>query len=94
LCQGSGVASDRVALAALRRPRDPFVYVRFHGTTKKSGGSYPDAARRAWARRLRAAADSGRDVYAYCNNDIDGAAVANARTLIELATRPGPLPAR
>ena len=29
------------------------------------------------------AAAAGRDVYAYFNNDIDGAAVANARTLIE-----------
>ena len=68
-------------------PRDPFVYVRFHGTTKKYGGSYPDDALREWARRLRAAAEAGRDVYAYFNNDIDGAAVANARTLIEFTGR-------
>ena len=64
-------------------PRDPFVYVRFHGVAKKYGGSYPDDALREWARRLRRAAAAGRDVYAYFNNDIDGAAVANARTLIE-----------
>lgn len=67
-------------------PREPFVYVRFHGTTKKYGGSYPDAVLGVWAARLRAAAAAGRDVYAYFNNDVDGAALANARTLIRYVT--------
>jgi uncharacterized protein YecE (DUF72 family) len=74
-------------------PRGPFVHVRFHGTTKKYGGSYPEAALLVWARRLRLAAEAGRDVYACFNNDVDGAAVANARTLTELMARPDPRPA-
>jgi uncharacterized protein YecE (DUF72 family) len=80
---------DMPGSAIAEGPREPFVYIRFHGTTKKYGGCYPDAALRLWARRIRAAADAGHDVYAYFNNDIDGAAVANARTLIKYVGPPG-----
>jgi uncharacterized protein YecE (DUF72 family) len=37
-----------------------------------------------WAERLAATAAQGRDVYVYCNNDPEGHAVADARTLREL----------
>lgn len=57
-----------------------FVYVRFHGTMGKYRGDYSHQALTAWARRLAPLAVS-RQVYAYFNNDIDGAAVRNAETL-------------
>ena len=61
-----------------------FVYVRFHGTTKKYGGDYSQAVLSAWARRFRQIART-RPVYAYFNNDLDGAAVRNAETLRALS---------
>jgi uncharacterized protein YecE (DUF72 family) len=55
-------------------------YIRFHGTTRKYGGDYSREVLASWSRRIRRAAAS-RPVYAYFNNDIDGAAVRNAETL-------------
>jgi uncharacterized protein YecE (DUF72 family) len=72
-----GSAFDEVAIG-------PFVYVRFHGPTGRYGGCYTDEALSAWAKRLTAAHRSGRDVFAYFNNDIDGFAVQNAQTLRRL----------
>ncbi len=77
---------DMPGSAIADAPREPFVYVRFHGTTKKYGGSYTDKSLRVWARRINDAISAGRDVYAYFNNDIDGAAVANARALYALTS--------
>ena len=59
----------------------PFVYVRFHGTSGTYHGSYSDAQLQMWADRLHEQWRRGRAVYAYFNNDVDAAAVANARTL-------------
>lgn len=59
----------------------PCVYVRFHGTTGRYHGSYPDAILAGWARRLVEAWRGGRDVYAYFNNDPDAEAVRNAAAL-------------
>ena len=59
----------------------PFVYVRFHGTSGRYHGSYPDSTLRGWAERLAAQARAGRDVFAYFNNDPDATATRNARTL-------------
>jgi uncharacterized protein YecE (DUF72 family) len=55
-------------------------YIRFHGTTRKYGGDYSRAVLAEWAGRIRRIAGS-RPVYAYFNNDIDGAAVRNAEML-------------
>jgi uncharacterized protein YecE (DUF72 family) len=56
----------------------PFVYVRFHGPTGVYAGSYSGGHLDSWAERLAAQARSGRDVFAYFNNDPDAAAVGNA----------------
>jgi uncharacterized protein YecE (DUF72 family) len=61
----------------------PFVYIRFHGTSGKYGGSYPPRVLAMWAERVRGWIQEGRDVYAYFNNDIGGHAVRNGRDLVK-----------
>jgi uncharacterized protein YecE (DUF72 family) len=58
-------------------------YLRFHHGRAR-GGAYGREALRTWARRIGSAAG---DVYAYFNNDWDGFAVANARSLEQLLAR-------
>ena len=58
-----------------------FVYVRLHGTESKYGGSYPDSALTAWARRIKRWRKQSKDVYFYFNNDPEGHAIKNALTL-------------
>ena len=58
-----------------------WLYVRFHqGTT--GGPGYRREKRRRWASRI-AAADA-REAFIYFNNDPTGAAIRDARTMIEL----------
>jgi uncharacterized protein YecE (DUF72 family) len=59
----------------------PIVYVRFHGTSGRYSGSYPDRQLDAWAKRLTDQIRDGRRVYAYFNNDPNATAVRNALTL-------------
>jgi uncharacterized protein YecE (DUF72 family) len=59
----------------------PIVYMRFHGYGVKYGGSYPDAVLDEWAAWIRHALATGRDTYAYFNNDINGYAVYDAERL-------------
>jgi uncharacterized protein YecE (DUF72 family) len=70
-------------LPCVLRATAPFVYVRLHGpdTEHLYGGSYSDADLHWWADRLQEWEGSGRDVYAYFNNDGGGNAVRNAETL-------------
>ena len=56
-------------------------YVRFHGTTGRYAGNYTDAMLAEWAAWLKDQAGKVRAVYAYFNNDIEGHAVNNAKTL-------------
>ena len=65
-----GSASGRLATA-------PFVYVRFHGTSKYAG-SYGDGTLDEWAEWLAARAREGCAVYAYFNNDVGGHAPRDA----------------
>ena len=58
----------------------PFVYLRFHAGRRPGGGFEPEALRE-WAGRLRGVLHSGLDAYAYFNNDRDGHAVRDARSL-------------
>lgn len=60
----------------------PWAYVRFHGTDRLYGGSYPEEELRGWAERIRDL--EVEDTYIYFNNDIHGFAVANAVTLKEM----------
>jgi len=58
-----------------------FAYFRFHGARQAYSSCYTDDELRSWSVRMREIAESGRDVYAYFNNDIHGYAVENAETL-------------
>ena len=73
-------------LPCVLRSTAPFVYVRLHGPSHDwlYGGSYSDDELSWWADRIREWEGSGREVYAYFNNDGDGNAVRNARRLREL----------
>jgi uncharacterized protein YecE (DUF72 family) len=74
----SGSASPRVRVG-------PFVYVRFHGTTRY-GGAYGDDDLESWSAWLHGEHAAGRDVFCYFNNDIGGHAPRNAVTLRRLMT--------
>jgi uncharacterized protein YecE (DUF72 family) len=69
-----GSATERDAAGA-------FVYVRFHGTSTRYGGSYSEGRLQRWAVWLNDRLDQGCDVYAYFNNDVGGHAPRNALTL-------------
>ncbi len=60
------------------------VYLRFHGPFGGYQGRYGREALQVWADFINEQASQGHDIYAYFNNDIDGAAVEDARTLREL----------
>lgn len=70
-------------LPCVLRATAPFVYVRLHGPDPHHlyAGSYSDDDLRWWTDRVREWAGSGRDVWAYFNNDGHGHAVRNADTL-------------
>lgn len=67
-----------------RRVTGDAVYLRFHGTGSKYGGSYSRRALRRWAAWMREVAGAGLDVYAYFNNDQNAFAVRNAVKLREM----------
>lgn len=73
-------------LPCVLRATAEFVYLRLHGPDQNHlyAGSYPDQDLQWWADRIREWTQSGRDVYAYFNNDGAGNAVHNARTLRSL----------
>ena len=60
-----------------------FVYVRFHGSGARYGGSYPSDRLRDWAVWIRDRLAEGRDVFAYFNNDVGGHAPRDASALRE-----------
>jgi uncharacterized protein YecE (DUF72 family) len=63
-----------------------FAYVRLHHGARGRQGNYSQAELEEWAGRIRRWAARG-DVYAYFNNDREGFAPANARTLATLIAR-------
>ncbi len=65
-----------------------WIYLRFHGPgEKRYHGSYTDAMLRPAANRIRQQLRSGRDAYAYFNNDYRCNAVRNAQRLREMVGR-------
>ncbi|MBA2459507.1 MAG: DUF72 domain-containing protein [Gemmatimonadales bacterium] len=58
----------------------PFGYVRMHAGAGPGGG-FTDDQLRAWAGRVRALRQSGKEVYVYFNNDWEGHAVRDAERL-------------
>lgn len=65
-----------------------WVYLRFHGDHYR--GCYSDQFLTARARQIADYLAHGLDVYAYFNNDAEGHAVRNARTLRESVARRAP----
>ena len=70
-------------LPCILRATADTVYIRLHGPDPEHlyRGSYSDADLRWWADRILEWEGSGHSVYAYFNNDGEGHAVRNARTL-------------
>lgn len=64
-----------------------FTYVRFHGpTSAKYWGSYSDRELRGWADWIKEHRRKLSSIFAYFNNDPEGAAVRNALTLKQFFT--------
>ena len=59
-----------------------FVYVRLHGDVKIYTSGYSGRALAGWARRIRAWAKDGRDVYVYFDNDVKVKAPFDALNLM------------
>jgi uncharacterized protein YecE (DUF72 family) len=58
------------------------IYIRFHGVRQWYRHDYTPAELAAWAERIRGSGATG--VYAYFNNDRDGFAIKNARSLLRM----------
>lgn len=71
-------------------PDDPtnitadFIYVRFHGPSEFAASRYGAVRLRPWAARIEAWRGKKLDVFVYFNNDKNGHAVDDARTLKKL----------
>lgn len=59
------------------------IYIRFHGTTGRYAGNYPESALQDWATWLKDQAKTASSIYAYFNNDAQGRAIKNAKQLKE-----------
>jgi uncharacterized protein YecE (DUF72 family) len=57
------------------------IYVRFHGTSGRYAGNYSNAMLNKWADWIKENRRNVSAVYAYFNNDVEGHAIANAKTL-------------
>jgi uncharacterized protein YecE (DUF72 family) len=64
-----------------------FAYYRFHGHGAKYGGSYPKRVLRKNAEEMADILDSGKDVYAYFNNDAFGYALKDAVALRKMVSK-------
>ena len=58
-----------------------FTYIRFHGSTGKYAGDYPDHLLHEWAKQIEGWCGQVKEVFAYFNNDVGGHAIRNARSL-------------
>ena len=82
---GAGfVVHDFPGKATPRWAGGRLAYLRFHGSNGKYHGRYSEATLRDWAAWMRSEAASGRPVWAYFNNDMAGAAPADALALKRL----------
>lgn len=59
------------------------IYIRFHGTSGKYGGTYPDKMLKEWAEWIRKNKKI-KSCYCYFNNDSNAYAVYNAKSLINI----------
>lgn len=72
---------DHVDAPSPRETTADFIYLRFHGPDGQYGGRYTEDSLASWAAHIRTWQEEGRDVFAYFNNDAEGYAVENAKTL-------------
>lgn len=87
---GAAVCLADMPACPIDQPNDaPFVYVRRHGPGGGYSGCYSEQHLRSDADHIKRWLRSGRDVYAYFNNDVGGYAVDNASTLRQLVGSPG-----
>ena len=79
----SYVVTSGAGMACVLKATSDLVYVRLHGPDSEVlyAGSYSQQDLTWWADRIREWEAQGRHVLAYFNNDGDGNAVRNARTL-------------
>lgn len=66
------------------RPTAAFDYIRLHGHSELYASRYADRTLHRWADRCRRAAEEGRDVYVYFDNDARGHAPHDAVRLADL----------
>lgn len=64
-----------------------FAYYRFHGHNEKYGGSYPKRILKEYAKEMASILASGKDVYAYFNNDAFGYALKDAVALRKIVAK-------
>jgi uncharacterized protein YecE (DUF72 family) len=89
--------SDHIAAPAPWIATASHVYVRGHGSSGRYRGHYDDATLADWAKNILAWHRQGRQVYAYFDNDEEGAAPIDADKLIArlgpaVAERPADAP--
>jgi uncharacterized protein YecE (DUF72 family) len=72
---------DMPGSATPRWAAGPIAYIRFHGGEGKYWGRYSEDGLLGWADWMTAEAKAGRDIWAFFNNDIGGAAIDDALTL-------------
>ncbi len=82
--------ADSPRYACVEEVTADFVYIRLHGHDKMYASSYTDQQLAEWASKVRRWLDEGRDVYVYFDNDVEGAAPPNARTLQALLEQRSP----
>lgn len=75
--------SQRYPLAPPEETAD-FIYLRFHGPGRLFASSYTDEALAEWAARIRQSLKRRNAAFAYFNNDFQGFALRNARTLLQM----------
>lgn len=79
---GAGFCThDMIGLETPRIAVGKAAYVRLHGAESKYWGRYSDERLLDWTSWMVEQARSGRTVWIYFNNDLDGHAVEDARTL-------------
>ncbi len=61
-----------------------FIYIRFHGSAGLYSSNYSDQQLESWAKRIEQVSREVDSVYIYFNNDAQGFAVNNARTLANM----------
>jgi len=61
-----------------------FAYVRLHGAGELYSSCYSDEELDQWAERISGLVKGRDEVYIYFNNDIEGYAIGNAKTLTRM----------